>query len=58
MDQIIDNEVILIGSSMGGWISTLVSLKRRKKVRLNSCTSIRYDRKPNVEKFSLKEKKN
>ena len=31
MDQIIDNEVILIGSSMGGWISTLVSLKRRKK---------------------------
>ena len=59
MDQIIDNEVILIGSSMGGWISTLVSLKRRKKVkRFNSdCTSIRYDRKPNVEKIFIERKK-
>ena len=33
MDHVINKEVILIGSSMGGWISTLTALKREKKVK-------------------------
>ena len=59
MDQIIDNEVILIGSSMGGWISTLVSLKRRKKVKGLILIAPALDMTENLmwKKFSLKEKK-
>ena len=59
MDKIIDNEVILIGSSMGGWISTLVSLKRRKKVKGLILIAPALDMTENLmwKKFSLKEKK-
>lgn len=32
LDRIADGKVILIGSSMGGWISLLVALKRRDRI--------------------------
>ena len=58
MDQIIDNEVILIGSSMGGWISTLASLKRRTKVKGLILVAPALDMTENLmwKKFSSKEK--
>tara|TARA_B100000676_G_C17913861_1_gene751544 strand:- start:284 stop:1036 length:753 start_codon:yes stop_codon:yes gene_type:complete len=59
MDHVINNEAILIGSSMGGWISTLAALKNRKKVKGLILIAPAIDMTENLmwKKFSTKEKK-
>ena len=59
MDHVIQGEVILVGSSMGGWISTLAALKRKKKVKGLILIAPAIDMTENLmwQKFSFKEKK-
>ena len=59
MDNVINKEAILIGSSMGGWISTLTALKRKKKVKGLILIAPAIDMTQNLmwQQFSIKEKK-
>ena len=58
MDHVINKEAILIGSSMGGWISTLTALKRKKKVKGLILIAPAIDMTQNLmwKLFSIKEK--
>ena len=59
IDEVIDTDAILVGSSMGGWISTLISLKRKKRVKGLILIAPAIDMTKNLmwDKFSIKEKK-
>ena len=59
IDEVIDTDAILIGSSMGGWISTLISLKRKKRVKGLILIAPAIDMTKNLmwDKFSTQEKK-
>ena len=59
MDHVINKEAILIGSSMGGWISTLTALKRKKMVKGLILIAPAIDMTQNLmwQQFSIKEKK-
>ena len=58
IDEVIDTDAILVGSSMGGWISTLISLKRKKRVKGLILIAPAIDMTKNLmwDKFSIKEK--
>ena len=59
IDEVIGTDAILIGSSMGGWISTLISLKRKKRVKGLILIAPAIDMTKNLmwDKFSTQEKK-
>ena len=59
IDEVIDTDAILVGSSMGGWISTLISLKRKKRIKGLILIAPAMDMTKNLmwDKFSKKEKK-
>lgn len=59
IDEVIDTDAILVGSSMGGWISTLISLKRKKRVKGLILIAPAIDMTKNLmwDKFSIREKK-
>ena len=59
IDEVIGTDAILIGSSMGGWISTLISLKRKKRVKGLILIAPAIDMTKNLmwDKFSIREKK-
>ena len=59
IDEVIDTDAVLVGSSMGGWISTLISLKRKKRVKGLILIAPAIDMTKNLmwDKFSIREKK-
>ena len=59
IDEVIDTDAILVGSSMGGWISTLISLKRKKRAKGLILIAPAIDMTKNLmwDKFSIREKK-
>ena len=59
IDNVFKGPIILIGSSMGGWVSLLASLKRKKRVKgiILIAPAVDMTERLMLKNFSLKEKK-
>ena len=59
IDNVFKGPIILIGSSMGGWVSLLASLKRKKRIKgiVLIAPAVDMTERLMLKSFSLKEKK-